>query len=59
MNQDEWGRNGLNNSDRRRRGIARAVPLPADHAGDSLALMVLVISAAIAVVACTIATNLF
>lgn len=59
MNQDEWGRNGLNNSDRRRGGVARAVPLPEDDGGDSVALMVLVISAAIAVVTCTIATNLF
>lgn len=59
MIQDETGRNDLNNSDLRRRGVARVVPLPDDGRDESLALIVLIVSATIAVVASALATTLF
>lgn len=59
MNQDEYGRHGPVNGDQRRRAVARAVPLPHEGHEESFALIVLVISATIAVVASTLATTLF
>lgn len=59
MNRDETGRNGLSNSDLRRRGVARVVPLPDDGQDASLAVVVLIVSATIAVVASALMTTFF
>jgi hypothetical protein len=59
MRQDEWGRNGPVECDQRRRGVARVVPLPDESNDESLALVVLVVSASIAIVASTLAAILF
>lgn len=59
MNQDGKGRNGPSDGDLRRRGIARAVPLPDEGHGETMALIVLFVSAAIAFVARTLMTALF
>lgn len=59
MNQHEWGRSDLSNSDQRRRGVARVVPLPDQDNDEGMAFIVLVFSASIALVASTLATTLF
>ena len=45
--------------DQRRRAVARVVPVPQEDGGESMALVILLVSATIAIVASTLATALF